>query len=369
MSRKRGSRRGQMALVERKEEPKAAPPTLEQLSVMRHLVGYLFSHELTEGWAEKTTKLVNYIVAGNGIFTHRKSPVAQVITHSMKATIPGLPPMKEEMSLNFALIPFVIIAEIIAFFREVGEYLEAEAYAQVWRNDETGEYWTHVPRQIVKGAHVQHFGELQREGHTLILEIHSHGPKMGAFWSSEDNSDESRGGMRLYGVVGKILEPIPDFKFRLGTGYKEWLDLTPADVFEIPDTHVTVNVPMSKVLAGHGAVIKIDPFEEATYPIEWDSAIEEEKKEMVRVYSNTEYSHNSGQDAFVGAEMRSDSHEPLSHDRIIGMTSRLYPGETLEKRGDLYVIRTPSGGVFTPPEQDRMAALWKMGVREYKAGD
>jgi PRTRC genetic system protein A len=373
MGRKRGRGRGQGALAlahsNTKESKGAPPPTLEQLATMRHLVGYIFSHELSETWRE-TAKLVSYIVAGNGIFTFRKSQVADTLSHSLKATIPGLPDLKAQTWLGFPLIPFTILAEIIAFFREVSESIDTEAYAQVWLNHESGSYWTHVPRQIVKGAHVEHFGELQREGHTLVLEIHSHGKNMDAFWSGEDNRDESRGGMRLFGVVGKVLDPIPRFKFRLGTGFAEWIDLEAGDVIEIPDTSVTVNVPMKKVLAGEGTVIKIDPFEDATYPDSWEEAIEIEappKQEMVRVYSN--YSPNSGQDAFRGAEMRSDTHEPLDERRVTGMSSRLFPGEKLERKGNLFIIRTPTGGTFVPPEQDRMAALWRMGVREYKEGD
>lgn len=364
------------------KQENTSTPDPQLMAAMRHLVDFKFSHELDpERWREQLIKPVSYIVAGNGVFTFRKNAVVEVLTETSKHKIPALPEMRPGTWLKFPRIPFEILGQIISFFRVIAEYISAEAYVQVWMKNETGEFIAHVPEQEVSGGRVEHKGVLELKDHTLLLEMHSHGKSMDAFWSGTDNSDESRaGGMRLYGVAGHVLKAVPSFKFRCGTGFSEWVDLRPADVFEIPDESVTVSVPMAEVLAG-GAKLEVDPFAEATYPAEWEEKITERKIEVRGFIGSGDTEHNGNRvqrlpgyehldrlngdgDAFDRAEMRSDKHD--DEDSVLAKAAGiLYEGEKLfRSESGIYYVIGKNGSKFTPQEQQTLDALWRMGVRE-----
>jgi len=146
--------------------------------------------------------------------------------------------MKEKWVFYLPKLPTAIFEQIQSFFYDIADKMgNAEAYVQVYWDVREKKYVVHVPVQKVSGGSVQYDKESELyiqdfDRYILVLEIHSHNT-MGAFFSTIDDSDEKE--TRFYGVVGKIKDPTPEYRFRFVVGEKK-LSIDPEHLFEYQKT-------------------------------------------------------------------------------------------------------------------------------------
>lgn len=191
-------------------------------------------------------KPITYVCAKNGLFEVRHSEIV-TITSRPKEVMGVTQELKEGIEFNLPKIPFLFLQQTVRFFRGVEERRKSssEAIVQVWWDRETKQYIMHVPEQVVGGASVNHNSTFDQDNggkYIHVADIHSHTSSMAAFWSGVDNRDEERVTTeRLFGVIGKINQPIPDWKWRLRTR-GGFVDLNITDVFEMPQSDYTFRV-------------------------------------------------------------------------------------------------------------------------------
>ena len=167
-------------------------------------VGYQVFHE--DGLYGARGLYYNYLFAGNGLFVEAESPLLNGRVQIAQAKVRGLPDLAPKFHLPHAKIPAGIMEIVLdlMLFEHATEIYAAIVY-------ENGEYGLKSPNQVGSAARV-----LYERPDNVVLELHSHG-KIGAFFSSLDNSDEQ--GLRLYGVVGNPRGGL-QVKMRLGVyGY------------------------------------------------------------------------------------------------------------------------------------------------------
>lgn len=198
-------------------------------------------------------KPITYICAKNGLFEIRHSDVATIVSRP-KEVLGITQELKEGVQLNLPKIPFLFLQQTIAFFRGVEKRrnTSSEAIVQIWWDREKSEHFMHIPEQTVGGASVHHNSTFDQENsgrYIHFADIHSHTSSMAAFWSGTDNADERRVcGERVFGVIGKINQPIPDWKWRLGTR-GGFIDMNITDVVDMPTEAFTFRVD-AKTLYG-----------------------------------------------------------------------------------------------------------------------
>lgn len=178
------------------------------------------------------TKKIIYLLQGDGLWEIRKNKLGSFRIHLFETNIPGLKKTIEEpgWELNVPLIPLKLWDMTVSFFKEIQKVHDTEAYLQFFYDSEKEEYVLHCPQQEVSKASVKYKTdpEFEKDKYIFVMEIHSHGT-MNAFFSGTDNADEKSD--RFYGVVGKIKDVYPEFKFRLILGGKQ-IDVELNDLFE-----------------------------------------------------------------------------------------------------------------------------------------
>lgn len=248
------------------------------LEGMRALVDHKVA-PLTEGY----TKSITYVTAKNGLFEVRHSDLATIVCKP-KEVLGITEEWKEGITLNIPKVPYNYLMQTISFFRGVcvKQKGPSEAIIQVWWDRAKKEHVLHVPEQQVSGGGVRHQSNFDQEagGNYLhVMDIHSHG-SMGAFWSGIDDADEKRVSTeRLFGVIGKVQSPIPEWKWRMRTR-DGFIDFNIAEVFDIPKTEVDFKVSTEAIFRSlgdptsykDGRVVlncPVDPFSNVDVPEEW----------------------------------------------------------------------------------------------------
>lgn len=229
-------------------------------------------------------KPINYVCAKNGLFEVRKSDLATV-TVRPKEVLGVVEELKEGVTLNLPKVPFLFLQQTISFFRGVEAKMNgsSEALVQVWWDREAKAHQMHVPEQNVSGGSVRHQSvfDLDNSGKYFhVMDIHSHGSGMSAFWSGTDNNDEMRVTTdRLFGVIGKVKDPIPMWKWRMRTR-DGFIDLSVADIFELPKEEFDFKVTSADIfrMLGSDTGFKdgkvqlwcpVNPFSNVDVPKEW----------------------------------------------------------------------------------------------------
>ncbi len=199
---------------------------------MKSLFASLVDHYIDEPEHEYE-KPINYVMASNGCFEVRDTPLGRM-TVRVESEIAGLQTtMEEGLELDIPLMPGHILTTILDFFRAVyHERNGAEAFVQVFYNQEEDEFFVHCPSQQVSGALVTFERDPDMEAqHVLVMDIHSHN-SMPAFFSSIDDEDEQED--RLYGVIGCLHQRLPHLAFRLGVAGR-FVELEGRSLFEGPE--------------------------------------------------------------------------------------------------------------------------------------
>ena len=182
--------------------------------------------------ARQSDKIICLFPASDGkIYEMRKAEQGEFIAPKNKVTefqsakagfIPALPP-----------IPMSLIGQIIAFFRSfMREHEEYEALALIYWDKLEKEYFAYVPKQTVEKSHLDaDLRDCPYDDESRFIryaDIHSHN-SMEAFFSSEDDWDESETG--LYLVLGELDHFFPEIKARIFCG-GSFVPIDPATVIE-----------------------------------------------------------------------------------------------------------------------------------------
>ena len=259
---------------------------------MRAAIAYGVLTPLPESLPQPTT----YALARNGLFEVRESDIARIVTQP-KDVMGLVADLTPGVTLHVPKVPYAILEQTVAFFREVCTKSNgtSEAFVQIWWNRQDKAYHVHVPEQSVSGGSVNHRSEFDRENQRdehgasiwlYVMDIHSHGTSMSAFWSGTDDGDERKAPEgRMFGVIGKVAQPLPEWRWRMRTR-EGFIDLKVSDVFEIradnaiPFT-VTWDVIMEATTAKDGLatdgrirlLCPVDPFKDVTCPPEWHEKV------------------------------------------------------------------------------------------------
>ena len=247
----------------------------------------------TEDDLSAVTASTAYVLAKNGLFEVRHTETVDIIVpHSEKPILGLVKEMRPGVKWNIPRMPYEFLRQTVALFRETCKRKGGsnEAFVRVWWNTTTKEYSIRVPIQNVTGGSVNHtdsFDHLPSGEWVVVADIHSHGSGMSAFFSGVDDADERKAPEgRLCGVIGKVTQSIPEWKWRLRTR-DGFIDLRVSDCFDfkaagiapLPFT-VTMDVVLESVAdtanVRDGEVrlfCPVDPFVDATCPEEWHAHI------------------------------------------------------------------------------------------------
>ena len=269
----------------KRQLPAAPPVDAEKVAAaIRGMIEYgVLAHEM-----EKITQPTAYVIAKNGLFHVSHSDIADIV--SVPKEVVGVSvELRAGVTLKIPRVPFELLAQVVAFFKMVEKLSGAEALVQVWWQCQEQRYELHVPEQSVSGGGVQHRSVFDQEqartaaGEAIwlhVMDIHSHNT-MGAFWSSVDDGDERKAPEgRMFGVIGKIRQHMPECKWRIRTR-EGFMELRLDDIFVVDrKAEVAFNVSWDVILSslqsysGHkdGDLLlrcPVEPFAGATFPEEW----------------------------------------------------------------------------------------------------
>ncbi len=262
----------------------------------------LTAYGLTTPLPESMPQLTSYVIAKNGLFEVRDTSIARICLPFWPADSKEKPrdvlgltdELHAGVQLKIPLIPYDFLTQTVAFFRNVCDEAKgsSEAIVRIWWNIPEARYEIRVPEgdQQVSGGSVRHNDDFNlddmrdAEGRSIwlhVADIHSHGSSMAAFWSSTDDCDERKAPEgRMFGVLGKVAQPMPDWKWRMRTR-EGFIELNVVDVFDLANVPVVpFTVTMENILrvAAQPDAVKdgwlslkcpVDPFKDAIFPQAW----------------------------------------------------------------------------------------------------
>ena len=164
----------------------------------------------------------DYLLGQDGLYVQARSPHLVARVKVARATVKGLTPLDRKVELLHHKIPGPIFDAALTWFRETPTM--ERFFIIAWNGSR---YQVIVPPQNGDRAHLKY--EVPHVPQT-VAEFHSHGA-LGAFFSQTDNQDEQ--GFRIYGVVGKLDQPIPEYRLRIGI-YGHFSELSWPEVFDGP---------------------------------------------------------------------------------------------------------------------------------------
>lgn len=178
-----------------------------------------------------STKPINFFHASNGVFEIRKNEIGTFCIKINQQSNANKEEFYPFMKLNLPKIPKEELFKIQKFFYAVCDiYGPNEAMVHIYWDKVNKKYVTVALEQRVSAAHVSYKRNKEYELNDdmlLVMDIHSH-DTMSAFFSGTDNRDEKE--TRLFGVIGRVLSPTMDMKFRYGVANK-FVDLDIKDIF------------------------------------------------------------------------------------------------------------------------------------------
>lgn len=185
--------------------------------------------------ALQSDKPVRYVVGSDGVYLVRSNNVGTFIAKT--DSVSGACKVRNQVQLHMPhRVPHELFQQIVAFFMAVYSEHKSEAAAQIFWDEEHEEYFVYIPKQEVTGATCKYYNDQQlMDNYPLVVDIHSHG-SMSAFFSSTDDKDDKD--LRVYGVVGKVNTPTPEYKFRFGHG-DGTKEIAIQEIFDMPYDHVS----------------------------------------------------------------------------------------------------------------------------------
>ena len=155
----------------------------------------------------------DYVLGQGGLYVQAEGPDLTARLMIAPAEVRGLAQVERKVELRHGPLPAELLERGVDWFLE--EPSHERLFAVRW---EGGQYRMAFPNQEGRRTSLTY---TPVEG--AVAEFHSHG-RLGAFFSAIDDQDEQ--GFRIYGVVGKLGEPVPQIDLRIGVyGYFGQLDL------------------------------------------------------------------------------------------------------------------------------------------------
>ena len=192
-------------------------------------VGYLVNQPA--GLAGSQGIGFDYVVGSGGLYVQSESAHLTARILVAPADVRGLAPVSEKLALARGPIPAGLFEAGLRWFLETPD--TERFFAVGW---DQGAYRLAVPPQAGTSASLTY-----QPPAGVVAEFHSHGSHR-AFFSATDDGDEQ--GFRIYGVVGRLHDPLPEFTLRVGI-YGHFAPLEWAQVFDGP-------LPTGLRLAGEG---------------------------------------------------------------------------------------------------------------------
>ena len=173
----------------------------------------------------------DYVLGAGGLYVQSESAHLTARLLIAPAAVRGLAPVSEKVTLTHGPIPAQLFDAGLRWFQEAPG---TERFFGVgW---DQGAYRLVVPPQSGTSASLTY-----QPPAGVVAEFHSHGSHR-AFFSATDDGDEQ--GFRIYGVVGRLHDPLPELTLRVGI-YGHFAPLEWAQVFDGP-------LPTGLRLAGEG---------------------------------------------------------------------------------------------------------------------
>ena len=147
----------------------------------------MFPVYLKEDGFEEPNDPIYYLVTRDGLFQVKRNLLFHAKTKVRGLT--WLMPEQEAAWLQLPPVPASILAEIVAFFREVFRAHRAEAVALLYFNQAEKRYDLKIPTQQVAGGHCRYEIGPTPTGWLRVGTIHSHAAA-DAFHSELDDEDE-----------------------------------------------------------------------------------------------------------------------------------------------------------------------------------
>ena len=179
-------------------------------------MGYLVNHP--SGLSGFQGVGYDYVLGASGLYIQSESTHLTARVVIAPANVRGLAPVSEKLELAHGLIPAHV------FELGLGWMLAApdteRFFAVRW---DGGAYRLVVPPQEGTGSSLSY-----EPPAGVVAEFHSHSGHR-AFFSATDDRDEQ--GFRIYGVVGRLHDPLPELVLRVGV-YGYFAPLRWAQVFD-----------------------------------------------------------------------------------------------------------------------------------------
>ena len=172
----------------------------------------------------------DYVLGASGLYVQSESAHLTARLLIAPAEVRGLAPVSEKVTLTHGPIPAQLFELGLRWFQEAPG--TERFFAVGW---DKGAYRLVIPPQSGTGSSLTY-----RPPAGVVAEFHSHG-RHRAFFSATDDGDEQ--GFRVYGVVGRLHDPLPELTLRVGI-YGHFAPLHWSQVFDGP--HPTGLRPTSK---------------------------------------------------------------------------------------------------------------------------
>lgn len=207
--------------------------------------------------AEAAGKVISIVPSRDGkVYEIRNTEMGKFIT-----PVSGCEMLSEvQAGFNPALprIPVELFMQALAFFRHFIQHGSGkEALLNIYWDKEAQEFLADAPEQVVSKISVE--SKISRkfsdEKYIHYMDIHSHNT-MKAFFSTVDDHDEKA--TRLYTVVGRLDQVVPEIRTRISNGGK-FMDINPSTIFELPD---------------------------ASFPDAWTESVDMDQKDRMKVCKN-----------------------------------------------------------------------------------
>lgn len=184
--------------------------------------------------AAKGKTYISYVPSSDGkIYEVRNTEMGIISTPAKEIAVEGIENVEAGFCFKLPKIPFMLIDQIIAFFRYFNNQNGGvEALVQLYWDRVLKEYFIYVPKQTVNKVRVTTDEEpLNNSQYLLVADIHSHN-SMRAIFSSQDDEDDVA--TRIYVVIGRLNEAMPEISIRVSNGGK-YLPLKLQEIFEIKE--------------------------------------------------------------------------------------------------------------------------------------
>lgn len=182
--------------------------------------------------AEAAGKVISIVPSRDGkVYEMRDTEMGKFITPACGCE------MLSEVQAGFTpalpRIPMELFMQVLAFFRRfIRNGSGNEALLNIYWDREAQEFLADAPEQVVSRISVDSkiSEKFTDERYIHYMDIHSHNT-MKAFFSTVDDHDEKA--TRLYTVVGKLDQAVPEIRTRISNGGR-FMEIDPASVFELP---------------------------------------------------------------------------------------------------------------------------------------